>query len=66
MGQLGVDAGITDRIVDIVENTRRRDIPGLEPVKDECLVEGISIAEGLQDAVTIFRNFAFDVEGKFD
>lgn len=64
--ELGVDATITNRIVDIVENTLRRDIPGLEPVQDEYLVEDISTAEGLQDAVTILRNFGFDVEGEFD
>lgn len=64
--ELGVDASITDRIVEIVENTLRRDIPGLEPDRDEYLVEDISTAEGLQDAVTFLRNFGFDVEGEFD
>jgi hypothetical protein len=64
--ELGVDSDVTDQITSIVENTLRRDIPGLEPTNDEYLVEDISSAEGIQNAVTILRNFGIDVEGNFD
>jgi hypothetical protein len=64
--ELGVDSGVTDQITSIVENTLRRDIPGLEPANGEYLVEDISNAEGLQDAVNILRNFGIEVEGNFD
>jgi len=60
--ELGVDSSVTDQITSIVENTLRRDIPGLEPAGGEYLVEDISNAEGLQDAVNVLQNFGIDVE----
>ena len=63
---LGVDSDVTDQIVGIVENTLRRDIPGLEPTQDEYLVEDVSNAEGLQNAFSLLRNFGIDIEGEFD
>lgn len=64
--ELGVDTDVTDRIGGIVENTLRRDIPGLEPTKDEYLVEDISNAEGIQDALTVLRTLGVDIEREFD
>ncbi len=63
---LGIDANVTDRIVAIVENTLRRDIPGLEPADGERLVEDISGADQIRSAFALLRQFGVDIEGNFD